>query len=494
MATCKFISKIKNVSSQSKAVNYTKNKSKTHNESYAQEKALSYVTNESKTRNDDWLNSVYQQDGLSADGEKEFFVTGIMCTKENAHQRMLAAQKMSDKPIVNYAYHAEQSFLEGAGEMTPEAAHEIGVRLARELWGDEFMVLISTHLNTDHYHNHFIICSTSPITGRRFHECPAAWRAMCEKSDELCREYGLNTLEHAPTKTHKRTGAEIAMEKNGIPTHRDILKNDCDIAIAQAACWSDFLSNLRKMGYCIHQSNAFINLSLDDWSRPVRIYFDESKTRSLGAEYTKPAIERRIAQNSKTDKELRDVDILPKVAHARYKGSLKNAKGKPAGLSVTYYRITYKLCIVSMPGRPRRKRRMSVYMRNEVGKMNRYLDEIRLLRRTGIQTVSGVQLYKANAENKMQALTEQRHTLRNKRRTCKSRDDEIPIRNEISKLTKEIAALRKHIKLCDDIIENSESVKAAADNDSLCELERYREFSPEYKKEQTINKNPNRKE
>ena len=88
MATCKFISKIKNVSSQSKAVNYTKNKSKTHNESYAQEKALSYVTNESKTRNDDWLNSVYQQDGLSADGEKEFFVTGIMCTKENAHQRI----------------------------------------------------------------------------------------------------------------------------------------------------------------------------------------------------------------------------------------------------------------------------------------------------------------------------------------------------------------------------------------------------------------------
>ena len=155
MATCKFISKIKNVSSQSKAVNYTKNKRKTHNESYAQEKALSYVTNESKTRNDDWLNNVYQQDGLSTDGEKEFFVTGIMCTKENAHQRMLAAQKMSDKPIVNYAYHAEQSFLEGAGKMTPEAAHEIGVRLARELWGDEFMVLISTHLNTDHYQDEF---------------------------------------------------------------------------------------------------------------------------------------------------------------------------------------------------------------------------------------------------------------------------------------------------------------------------------------------------
>ena len=147
-----------------------------------------------------------------------------------------------------------------------------------------------------------------------------------------------------------------------------------------------------------------------------------------------------------------------------------------------------------MPGRPRRKRRMSVYMRNEVGKMNKYLDEIRLLRRTGIQTLSGVQLYKANAEIKMQTLTEQRQTLRKKLRTCRSRDDEIPIRNEISSLTKDISVLRKHIKLCDDIVENSDIVKAAADNDSLRELERYREFSPEYKKEQTINKNPNRKE
>ena len=126
--------------------------------------------------------------------------------------------------------------------------------------------------------------------------------------------------------------------------------------------------------------------------------------------------------------------------------------------------------------------------------MNKYLDEIRLLRRTGIQTVSGVQLYKSKAEEKMQTLTDQRQTLRNKLRTCKCRDDEIPIRNEISKLTKDIAALRKHIKLCDDIIENSDNVKAAADNDTRREYERYKEFSPEYKKEQTINKNTNRKE
>lgn len=518
MATCKFISKIKNIESQSKAVNYTKNKSKTHNTDYAksQENAIAYITNESKTKNNEWLQAVYSQDNLSTEGEKEFFVTGIMCTKENAHQRMLEAQEMSDKPIVNYAYHAEQSFLEGANDMTPETAHEIGVRLAKELWGDEFMVLISTHLNTDHYHNHFIICSTSPITGRRFHECPAEWHRMTQKSDELCREYGLNVLSPAH-KTHKKSGGEIAMEKKGIPTHRDILKNDCDIAIAQATGWNSFLSNLRKMGYQIHQSNSFVNLKLEDWDRPIRIYFDEKKDRSLGSDYTKPAIEKRIAEINKqhsvndsysekepvfyddesefdyrhykaeakqfkdylprTEKDCKEVNILPNVKRTKYKGSFKQTRGYPANLSITYYRITYKLCLVSMPGQPHRKRRMSAAMRKEVNKMNIYLDEIRFLRRTGIQTVSGIQLYKKNANEQIQALNQSRQQLRSELRTCKNRDEQIPIKENISKHSLRISDLRKQIRMCDDIIDNSDHVRAAANNDTRKELERYKEFN-----------------
>ena len=55
--------------------------------------------------------------------------------------------------------HTYQSFK--AGEVTAETAHEIGVKLARELWGDRFEVVVATHCNTGHYHNHFVINSVS---------------------------------------------------------------------------------------------------------------------------------------------------------------------------------------------------------------------------------------------------------------------------------------------------------------------------------------------
>ena len=44
------------------------------------------------------------------------------------------------------AFHAYQSFAKG--EVTPEVAHEIGVKLAEEMWGDRFEVVVATHLNT----------------------------------------------------------------------------------------------------------------------------------------------------------------------------------------------------------------------------------------------------------------------------------------------------------------------------------------------------------
>ena len=54
-------------------------------------------------------------------------------------------------------FHAIQSFAEK--EVTPEQAHEIGIKLAEELWGDRFQVIVSTHLNTDSIHTHFVLNS-----------------------------------------------------------------------------------------------------------------------------------------------------------------------------------------------------------------------------------------------------------------------------------------------------------------------------------------------
>ncbi len=74
-------------------------------------------------------------------------------------------------------------------------AHEIGVKLAEELWGDRFEVIVSTHVNTNHIHNHFVINSVSFRDGKRYYDKRSTYAEIRHVSDCLCAEYGLSVLE-----------------------------------------------------------------------------------------------------------------------------------------------------------------------------------------------------------------------------------------------------------------------------------------------------------
>lgn len=88
---------------------------------------------------------------------KQFYTTGINCEDKDAVKQMEFVKTIYGKENGILAFHVYQSFNEG--EVTPEIAHEIGVKLANEMWGDRFQVVVSTHLNTRHLHNHFGINS-----------------------------------------------------------------------------------------------------------------------------------------------------------------------------------------------------------------------------------------------------------------------------------------------------------------------------------------------
>ena len=56
-------------------------------------------------------------------------------------------------------YHLVQSFVKG--EVTPELAHQIGMEMAERLLQGKYEAVITTHLNTEHYHNHIVFNSVS---------------------------------------------------------------------------------------------------------------------------------------------------------------------------------------------------------------------------------------------------------------------------------------------------------------------------------------------
>lgn len=68
------------------------------------------------------------------------FVSGVNCTPATARDEMIAVKKRFGKEGGVVAYHGYQSF--APNEATPEMAHEIGVRLAKVLWGEKYQVLV----------------------------------------------------------------------------------------------------------------------------------------------------------------------------------------------------------------------------------------------------------------------------------------------------------------------------------------------------------------
>lgn len=136
------------------------------------------------------------------------------------------------------------------GEVTPEQAHEVGVKLAERMWGDRFQVIVATHLNTDCLHNHFVVNSVSFADGMHYHDNKANLRLLRQRSDELCREYALSVIEHPSGK--KKPYALYQAEKQGRPTRDNVARQAVDEAISKSFTLKDFDRQLAEMGYRIN--------------------------------------------------------------------------------------------------------------------------------------------------------------------------------------------------------------------------------------------------
>lgn len=131
--------------------------------------------------------------------EKQFYTTGINGEVKDSVKQMQLVKMIYGKENDILAFHAYQSFYEG--EVTPEIAHEIGLKLANEMRGDRFQVVVSTHLNTRHLHNHFVINSASFKDGKKYYSNLTNTALLRKTSDEICEEYGLSVLKEKTCKS-----------------------------------------------------------------------------------------------------------------------------------------------------------------------------------------------------------------------------------------------------------------------------------------------------
>ena len=415
-------------------IDYAENPEKTANPKYteadlqAMVDVMEYATNKDKT-------------------EQRYFVTGVNCDPTTARDEMMIAKAQWNDESEIVCYHGFQSFKHG--EVTPEQAHEVGVKLAQKMWGDRFQVIVATHLNTDCLHNHFVVNSVSFTDGRHYHDNKANLRLLRQRSDELCREYALSVIEHPSGK--KKPYALYQAEKNGMPTRDNVTRQAVDEAISKSFTLKDFDRIMAEMGYRVSfdPNRKYWTVIGKGWKRPKRLY-------KLGEEYTNERIMERISENSYAVKFARFAEPQRTVRVFRVKGSLKGAK-KIGGLRGLYLHYCYKLGIL-----PKNKKqnyaRLHYLLKDDLMKMEAISQETRLLCRNHIDTVEQLLLYKGTLETEKTDLLQKRKELYSKSRKTGGGEKEA-IRSQLSDLSKRLSVIRKEVRLCEGIEARNATLK-----------------------------------
>lgn len=413
------------------------------------DKALDYAANPNKTENPDYLNDVETgslEDALDyttnpRKTEEQFFVSGINCTPENARQKMNCAKKQWDKVGGIVAFHVYQSFK--PGETTPETAHEIGTKLARELWGNRFEMVVSTLLDKAHLHNHIIINSVSFADGKRFHSDSKCYHDMRRASDRLCAEYGLSIIKDPKHGKSKHYG-EWNAEREGKQTWRNLIKVDVDEAIEKAMTDRQFYQNLKNIGYEI-KTGKDISVRPPGKERFVRL------ARNFGEDYTYEAITRRILANKHPR--------LPVPKTRPNPQQLTKRTTLPRGSIIGLYRHYKYLLGHYSRGSPSNDR-MHFLLREDIRHFDAIVNEMKLLEREHIQTAEQLLSYEATLGHDIQQLTNERKTIRAEIRISRKPSESNPIDPRITHINEQLKVKRREVKQCRNIANRSKIISS----------------------------------
>ena len=199
-------------------------------------KAINYVTKREKT--------------------EEKLVSGKDCNPHTAIDEMKATKEQWGKTEGRQYKHYIQSF-NPEDRITPEKAHEVGrkfVENTEKFKGHE--VVIATHVDKGHIHNHFIVNSVNFENGKKFQQSKKDLEKLKNHSDRICEREGLSII--------KEKGKEItafdqkkykAIEKGFTGKEKSYLLDtaiEVSNSLKKATSREEFIKDMESKGYKVN--------------------------------------------------------------------------------------------------------------------------------------------------------------------------------------------------------------------------------------------------
>lgn len=174
-------------------------------------------------------------------------ISGKDCVPETAYEEMMTVKQMYKKLNGREKIHFIQSFSPN-DKLTYKQAHEIGLKMAEYFKG--FQVVIATHKDRQHIHNHIVLNTVNFETGLKFHQSKQDLQKIKDYSNQICKEYGLSVIEHK-SKVKDIKINEYQAKIKGI-SWKQILAEDIDKVMQKANNKYEFFRKMNELGYKVN--------------------------------------------------------------------------------------------------------------------------------------------------------------------------------------------------------------------------------------------------
>ena len=364
--------------------------------------------------------------------EETLYISGINCDPNNATKEMIMIKDKYLKKDGILAWHAYQSFKEG--EVTPDEAHKIGLELANEMWGDRFQVVVTTHLNTKHYHNHFVLNSVSFLDGKKYNADRNSYAEFRRLNDLICMEHGKSYLSEKKTKSGINY---INYQNRGIKytNYYKKAKEDLDLAIAKASNYESFKNILINLGYDITVRAGKLSIRDKDYKRNIRI------ERYFGEDYSIDNINKQIKglylpETRSYYKNRKPTSILSILSKSKYN---------------SFYSMYIRYCnLLNNYPNYVKKYPLSSSVKEDVKKLDSFSEQAIMLVNNHIETEDNFYFFLNDKVKELSNLKQKREDLWKKYKTVKD-NKKVEIKKEIDNISDKIKEVNKEVKMCEDI-------------------------------------------
>lgn len=410
---------------------------------------IAYVENPEKTRADNTnlqpLWDIFSYVSRPEATEQDEYVSAINCLKEIALQQMILTKKQYAKENGYIAWHGYQSFK--PDEVTPELAHQIGLQTAKEMWGDKYQIIVTTHLDKDHLHNHFCFNSVSFLDGKKYNYSKTEQRKLRDISDRICREHGLSAIGNP----HKAPSRQVWIdEKSGKPTRYNVYREDVKEAINLSRRPYYMEEYLRRKGYITDFTGKHWKIRLPQYEHFTRL-------DTLDKRWTPDNIQRTMGAYASFGNRRATISYPPQIPQELREWF------QPFRKTSHIYKLYLHYCyLLGVLPKNTEYKPTSPYLKEDLRKLEMLSEQVWYMSKYGIESFDDLYADREKLQGEMDKLIAYRTKLQNKIRRASPAEKET-LREEKSGVTDRITELRKQLKLNKRIEERSVKIQEKTD-------------------------------